>query len=201
MDPTSLTPASPARPLTASTDPAPTRVFSASQLKRYQTQIRRTVCSAAWFDECWAAVCKGRVSLKRALRQEIDRIGLYPPGGSGNDSSECATPSRRPTLMRRCHACDAWYPPQYLRGDTRCEDCHAASEIPRELAQTDHRTHRTTTSSPTAMALRQLEHYGLRLIQRRLIKANPGTLTRQVKRYLKMQKTTKIIVVQLNATP
>lgn len=147
MNPQSLPPATAAR---ANGEPTP-GLLSPVQQRRFKAQVLRAVCSGAWFDTCWAAVSSGQISLKRAIHRELDRVGIYPPGGSG---VEAVVYARERTAMRRCACCDRWFPPYYVRLDARCEDCHAAAELPLALSQTDHYTHRPSTCSPTALALR-----------------------------------------------
>ena len=142
-------------------------------ISRLQRQIHRLVCSAPWFDRCWAEVAAGRLKARKRLDAALDHALLYPPGGASR-------PERHRTLMRRCGGCGArWYPPQYVRGCGICEDCAAALDAPR----TDERTHLPSTESPTAEALRQLAHYQVRLVEPRLPAEDEASLRREIAAY------------------
>jgi hypothetical protein len=143
---------------------------------RAHRQLRRLVCSAPWFDRCWAEVAGGRLKDRKRLDHALDRAAIYPPGGSPRAG-------QHRTLMRRCRQCGGrWHPPQYLRGCGLCEDCVAAIDAP----LTDERNHVSTTASPTAEVLRQLAHHQVRLAEPRLPAEDEAALKREIAAYLRL---------------
>lgn len=155
---------------------------------RARGQIGQLVCSGAWFDFCFVQVAGGGVAAARAAK-DLARLGLYPPGGP-------ARAGEHRTLMRRCRRCGGrWYPPQSVSRDAVCEDCQLeAQEIRGPL--TDHRTHVSSTESPTAVALMAMQQRGIRLVQRRLVDDDEAALKQQIARYMNRagNKGTKIRV-------
>ena len=127
-----------------------------------------------WFDRCWTEYTDHRLKDRKRVDYALDRSDVYPPGGSPRIGEHR-------TLMRRCQLCaDRWYPPQYLRGHGVCEECAAAMDVP----LTDERTHVPSSSSPTANALRHLEHYRIRLVEPRLPAEDDASLRQEIARYL-----------------
>ena len=49
---------------------------------RLRQKLRRLVCSAAWFDRCWAEFDAGRLKDRKRPDHALDRAEIYPPGGS-----------------------------------------------------------------------------------------------------------------------
>src|SRR3982751_5966120 len=96
----------------------PTRALSAIEIARLQRDVRRLVCSAAWFDHCWAQVAARKIRAKGRIDHALDRARLYPPGGAPRPAAHAGRAAAdHPTLMQRCAACRSrWYPPQYVRG-------------------------------------------------------------------------------------
>ena len=153
--------------------PVPTPLDQA----RLRQKLRRLVCSAAWFDRCWAEFDAGRLKDRKRPDHALDRAEIYPPGGSPR-------PGLHRTLMRRCAECgNRWVPPQYLRNGMICEDCVAARSAP----VTDEKTHVRSTESPTAETLRVLEHYQIRLVEPRLPTEDEATLKRQIAAFVRRQ--------------
>lgn len=153
---------------------------SPAVLDHIKGDIHGAVCSAAWFDHCWNEIHLRQIVLRRYLQHQLDRLGIYPPGGSR------PIPPADRTAMRRCTGCPGrWYPKHYIRPDGRCEDCHAAMDLPPEQAATDHRTHRSTTSSPTAIALHRLRYTAARVIELPLATENDALLRAQIDEYRK----------------
>jgi hypothetical protein len=137
---------------------------SSVELLRMRRRVRELVCSEQWLEACWASLVAAGVSATLKPSGYLDRTGVYPPGG------------RRGTRMVHCHACGKrWYPPHYVQVDL-CLDCAAGQNVP----ITDEQTHVSSTSSPTAIALRQMEMYHVRLIEPRLAAEDEATLRRQI---------------------
>jgi hypothetical protein len=147
------------------------RALPPIDIHRLQQFLRRLVCSAPWFDRCWSAFSGDDRRARPAKRPDdaLDRAAIYPPGG------------RRRTAMRRCIACGSrWYPPQYVRARSGlCEDCVAARQLP-DGPPTDERTHVPSTQSPTAVAMRQLGYYRIRLVEPRLPAEDEASLRREI---------------------
>jgi hypothetical protein len=140
---------------------------SSIEQMRMRRKVREVVCSEPWMEVCWAELVQGGDGVAKRPTVFLDRHGIYPPGG------------RRETRMVHCSACGKrWYPPNYVQGDL-CLDCAAGIGVP----FTDEQTHVTSTSSPTAIALRQMEHYHVRLIESRLEAEDEATLRRQIDSY------------------
>lgn len=68
-------------------------------VRRLHNAIGAVVCSETWHADCYAAVVNGHVEHKAQQARELNRVGLYPPGG--DDS-----------LMLRCDDCGQRHPPQ-----------------------------------------------------------------------------------------
>jgi hypothetical protein len=148
------------------------RALTPIDTHRLQQLLRRLVCSAPWFDRCWSAFNNGDDRRARPTKRPddaLDRAAIYPPGG------------RRRTAMKRCIACGSrWYPPQYVRTRSGlCEDCVAARQLP-DGPPTDERTHVPSTQSPTAVAMRQLGYYRIRLIELPLAAEDEASLRREI---------------------
>lgn len=155
-------------PKSSRPEPAPIEII------RIQRQIRRLVCSASWFELCWRALQEGKLPAAGRVAVALERIALYPPGGTHR-------PGKRRTLMRRCKQCEKrWYPPQYIRGRGLCEDCIAGLDAPR----TNEVTHVFSTVSPTAEAIRRLEVCKIHLAQPRLPAEDEASLRREIETYL-----------------
>ena len=151
--------------------------LTALEALRARGQIGEVVCSGPWFDFCFTHVADGAVAPARAAK-DLARLELYPPGGTARDGEHR-------TLMRRCASCgQRWYPPQYVSPHAVCEDCQIEKQEVRGPL-TDHRTHISSTESPTAIALMAMQQRGVRLVQRRLLEDDEGALKRQIARYLK----------------
>ena len=140
-------------------------VVAALETARLRRLIWRMVCSASWFDRCWALQAAGRLRDLRRPDHALDRAAVYPPGGTHR------------TLMRRCLFCKGrWQPPYYLNQRGVCDDCAAAIGLP----VTDERTHVRSTESPSARALQQLEHLRVRLIEPPLAAEDEASLRREI---------------------
>ena len=154
--------------------PSPVTAPDAAAVSRVQRKIRKLVCSAPWFEVCWAEYRGGRLKDQKRADHALDRAKIYPPGGAPRRK---AAGQPRPTLMRRCAACTGrWYPPQYIKGCGLCEECAAAVGVP----VTDERTHVPSTHSPTAEALRRMEHYQTRIVESRLAAEDEASLRREI---------------------
>ena len=158
------------RCVTVASPPSPTPL----EMARLRHKLCRLVCSAPWFDRCWAEFDANRLKDRKRVDHALDRAEIYPPGG---------TPRRgvHRTLMRRCKLCThRWHPPQYVRSCGICEDCIAARQAP----LTDEKTHVRSTESPTSETLRLLEHYQIRLVETRLPAEDEASLKNQIAAFL-----------------
>jgi hypothetical protein len=156
--------------------PVVSRALSPLELLRLRRQVLRLVCSAPWFDRCWAVLIARRLKPIGRPDLALDYAGLYPPGGAPR-------PGRpHPTLMRRCKSCGCrWYPPQYVRQCGLCDDCAAADGA----AFTDERTHRSSTHSPSAVAFRQLASGRVHLVEPPLPAEDERSLRQEIARHLR----------------
>ena len=152
------------------------RPLTPLEMDRLRRQVARVVCSAPWFARCWGEVAGRRL---RGGAAALDRGGVYPPGG------------RRRTRMRQCERCGVmWYPPQYVRAEgaeTRCEDCAAGEGV----ALTDERTHVTSSSSATVMALPLLAFFRVRLVEPELPAEDERSLRREIAEFVNGAKSAK----------
>src|ERR1700722_1238224 len=122
---------------------------SSAESLRARRRVLELVCSEPWLETCWASLLESGISAVRKPAGYLDRTGIYPPGGQQH------------TCMVHCSNCGKrWYPPHYVQRDL-CLDCAAGQNAP----ITDEHTHVSSTSSPTAIALRQMEMYHVRLIE------------------------------------
>lgn len=141
-------------------------------------ELDALVCSGPWREVCEAVLaCRPEGTRAEAT---LNHEGIYPPGGSGR------------TLMRRCGSCCRWSPPYSFVGE-RCHDCAVAEGEP----LTDETSHRSSTSSPTAMVMAALERHRVRLVEPRLPAADEESLKKMIKRFLrvqKLQKTTNVLL-------
>lgn len=150
---------------------------SKTDIDRVRREIRRLTCSAPWAERCWVELAANS-RLPKRVDQVLDKAELYPPGGAPRRG-------RRGTLMRRCADCGVtWYPPQYIRRGRLCDDCAAAVGQP----VTDEKTHVSSTSSPTAIALRDLAYFNLRLTEPRLPAEDNRSLRAVVANFKRRQK-------------
>src|SRR5947209_14600227 len=82
-------------------------------------EIAAIVCSSAWLEFCWEAVCCGGDGAGRCPEAFLLRQAIYPPGGA----------SRR-RGMRRCADCGRWCPRPYVGGAAGvCHDCLEARGV------------------------------------------------------------------------
>ena len=131
---------------------------------RLRRRVLELVCSSAWLEVCLEVIGAAGESSGGRPGKILDRAAVYPPGG------------RRRTGMVHCRSCGKrWYPPNYVAME-RCLDCVAGDGVP----VTDERTHLSSTSSPTAIALREMEMRKVRLIEMRLPADDEATLRRQI---------------------
>jgi hypothetical protein len=134
---------------------------------RLRRRVLELVCSSAWLEVCLEVLRQAGESSGARSGKILDRAAVYPPGG------------RRRTCMVHCRSCGKrWYPPNYVAME-RCLDCLAGDGV----AITDERTHVSSTSSPTAVALREMEMRRVRLIEMRLPAEDEATLRRQIAEY------------------
>ena len=134
--------------------------------RQLRERIGELVCSEPWLEVCSAELIDSDPGRRRPAKR-LDRKGIYPPGG------------RHLTKMVHCSACGKrWYPPNYV-GQDLCLDCAAGQDVP----LTDERTHVTSTSSPTAIAFRQMELYHIRLIEPQLAAEDEASLRKQIAEY------------------
>jgi hypothetical protein len=130
-------------------------------------QVAAIVCSSSWLEVCWDAVCCGGDAAVRDPEWFLRRHTVYPPGGV----------SRR-RGMRRCTSCGRWCPRPYLATEERvCQDCVATLGIE---VETDERTHVSTTSSPSAIAIRRMEALRVQLVAARLAPEGEAALVREI---------------------
>ena len=169
--------------------PVSPRALSPLDLLRLRRQVLRVVCSAPWFDRCWAQLIARRRKPQSRPDLALDHAGLYPPGG-------VPRPRRpHPTLMRRCKSCGSrWYPPQYVRQCGLCDDCAAALDAP----FTDEHTHRTTTESPSAVAFQQLGYSRVHLVEMQLAAEDERSLRREIARHLRQSAAGRSFIASQN---
>jgi hypothetical protein len=134
--------------------------------KSGEREVADVVCSQPWEEVCHAALAGLEGPPAKRPAATVDYLGVYPPGGSER------------TAMRQCRVCGRWTPPRSARRGI-CDDCAARAAV----EYTDETTHRSTTSSPTAMALVMLERYHVRLRQLRLPAEDETSLRQLIERH------------------
>lgn len=135
-------------------------------------QVAAIVCSSAWLDVCWDAVCCGGDAAGHRPEAFLLRHGIYPPGGAKNHRG-----------MRRCADCGRWCPRPYVSdGAGVCLDCREERAIA-GLPETDERTHVTATHSLTTMAVQRMEVGRVRLVEARIMAEDEGALLREIATY------------------
>ena len=137
-----------------------------------RNELDGLVCSGPWREVCEAVLVDRPLGIR--VEPALNREQIYPPGGSGK------------TLMRRCKTCGRWSPPYSFVG-RQCHDCAVAEGEP----LTDERSHRSSTSSPTAMVMASLERHRVRLIEPRLPAADEKSLQKMIDRFLRTRKSQK----------
>ena len=134
-----------------------------------RSRIAGLVCSDPWLEVCWEAVCFGGTAAGERPEAYLERNAIYPPGG------------RRKRGMRRCVECGGrWCPPYYVAEEGAvCVDC----SVGHGLVVTDEKTHVSSTSSPTAVALERMESLRIRLVESRLAAEDEASLMGEIADY------------------